>query len=78
MEKQTKYAKDVVRGDTILLDCGYGLQENFKSCKVISVDKLLPLFESDRNDDNISFYVDVGGSRFTSTGFSPFYEMDLT
>ena len=71
----TKYAKDIVRGDTIMLDCGYGPQEHYEHCKVLSVDKDIPLFE--RTEDYICFYVENYNSKFTTIGFPPFYKLEL-
>lgn len=72
-----KYAKDIVKGDVIMLDCGYGPQENWKPCKVLSINKYIPLFENDRDEDYIFFYVDDKRSRFETIGFPPFYSLEL-
>ena len=73
----TKYAKDIVRGDTIILDCGYNLSEDYKPCKVISREIPLPLFEDSRSEDYISFEVNDGSSKFNTIGYPPFYSFEI-
>ena len=72
-----KYAKDIVRGDVIMLDCGYGPQEYMTPCKVLSVDKYIPLFEDEKAEDYVSFRVENYDSKFTTIGFPPFYVIEL-
>ena len=72
----TKYAKDIVKGDVIMLDCGF-LYENYMPCKVLSVEKPTPLFETDKSEDYIGFYVDGDNSKFNTIGYPPFYSIEL-
>jgi hypothetical protein len=72
-----KYAKDIVKNDYIILDCGYGPQESMVPCKVLSIDKPIPLFENDKLEDYIFFTVTDGSSTFPTIGFPPFYELEV-
>ncbi len=77
MKTIKKFAKDIVGGDYIILDCGYGPQEFMTRCKVKTVDKPIPLFENDKSEDYIFFTVTDGSSTFSTIGFPPFYELEV-
>ncbi len=70
-------ARDVKPGDAIQLDCGSGLQESWRFCKVVVAGRISnQLFPDPLTDRHLSFWVDDGHERFITTPFDPEHEFD--
>lgn len=72
-----KLNKDIVRGDKIKLDMGYGPREYMQFVKVLEAHvKLSQLFPDEKRKDWTGHYCDDGTERFQSITFSPEHEFE--
>lgn len=70
----SKLAKDIVRGDRIELDVGYGPREHLEFCKVnIPGETHSQLFPDPSTADHLSFHVSSSSGNFWTISFPPNY-----
>lgn len=78
MKKKTT---EIICGDKIELDCGYGPREKMEFCQVISIEKMTQdsmLFPDPTRMENLFFYVrDNCGNGFYTLDFPPNYSFDV-
>lgn len=67
---QTLTAKQIKIEDLVEIDCGNGPHENMQWALVIDKKNPVDLFSEEIKENEISFFVKVGGDMFWTIGFS--------
>jgi len=73
---QTLPAKQIRAEDIIEIDCGHGY-ENMQWALVIDKEHPVDLFSEERKENEISFFVKVGGEMFWTVGFGLEHEFNV-
>lgn len=73
----SKTAKEIVIGDGIEIDLGYGPRESMQFCYVKNIGQHEKLFPDIDKEDWISFYVSSSSENFWTIDFSPDHKFNV-